>query len=84
MAVLQITSKEFKDNPNSIFELADKGEQIIIKRGKKRSYTLTPITDEHTELPHALIEKIEHSLRNIKEGKTKRYSMEELRIKMGL
>jgi len=46
MAVIQITSREFRNSQASIFELADKGTQVIIRRGKKRSYMLAPVSDD--------------------------------------
>jgi len=46
MAVVQITSREFRNNQASAFELADKGAQVIIRRGKKRSYLLAPVSDD--------------------------------------
>ena len=85
MAVLQITSREFRDNQKSFFELADEGEQIIISRkGKKRAYTLTPIDTNDLIISPTLKKKIEKGLQDIKEGKGREYSLEELRLKMGL
>ena len=85
MAVLQITSREFRDNQKSFFELADEGEQIIIRRkGKNRAYTLTPIDTNDLILSPALKKKIEKGLQDIKDGKGREYSLEELRLKMGL
>jgi len=84
MSVLEITSREFRDKQKIIFDLADSGKKIIIKRGKKRSYILIPMDDEGLILSPAMEERIEQGLQNIREGKTKRYTMEELRIKMGL
>lgn len=84
MAILEITSREFRDKQKSIFDLVDKGEKVIIRRGKKRSYVLTPIQEDSLDLSPAMIETIERGLQDIKEGRTKRYTMEELHKKMGL
>lgn len=84
MSVLEITSREFRDKQRAMFDLADQGEQIVIKRGKKRSYILTPLNDDAMELSPAMEEKIAQGIENIHEGKTKRYSLEELRLKMGI
>jgi hypothetical protein len=46
MAVIQITSREFRDNQVAWFGLADKGERVIIRRRKKPSYILTAINDD--------------------------------------
>ncbi len=48
MAVLRITSREFRDKQKSFLDLADKGEQIIIRRGKKKAYKLFQIEDDDT------------------------------------
>ncbi len=44
MSIIEVTSREFRQNQKSLFEKADKGERIIIKRGTKQSYVLVPIT----------------------------------------
>ena len=43
MAVIQITSREFREKQASMFALADKGEQVVIRRRGKVSYMLTPV-----------------------------------------
>lgn len=84
MAVLEISSRDFRDKQKAMFDLADKGEQIVIKRGKKRSYILTPLNDDGMELSSAMEERIAKGIENISEGRTKRYTLEELRSKMGI
>jgi hypothetical protein len=84
MAILEITSREFRNKQRSMFDLADNGDQIVIRRGKKCSYALIPMDEESMLLSSGMIERIEKGLQNIREGRTKRYTMEELRIKMGL
>lgn len=41
--MLIISSREFRQNQRLYFDKADKGEQIIVQRGKDKSYALTPI-----------------------------------------
>ncbi len=79
--VLEVTSREFQANPKTYLDYADKGTQIVIKREQKTSYVLAPIEEE---LSPALIECIETGLQEIREGKTKHYTMEELKQMMGL
>jgi len=43
MAVIQITSREFREKQASMFALADKGEQGGIRRRGKDSFILTPV-----------------------------------------
>ncbi len=45
MAVIQITSREFREKQASMFALADKGEQVVIRRRGKVSYMLTPVCE---------------------------------------
>jgi hypothetical protein len=82
--VFEITSREFRNRQKDMFDLADKGEKVIIRRGKKRSYILIPIDDDDMVLSPAMVEKIERGLKNIRDGKTKRYTMDDLCLKMGL
>jgi len=43
--MVQVTSREFREKQAALFELADKGEQVIIRRRGKVAYMLTPIYD---------------------------------------
>jgi hypothetical protein len=45
MAIIQTTSRKFRDKQKDFFELADKGEKILIRRGKKRAYLLTSVDE---------------------------------------
>ncbi len=47
--MLIINSRTFRDNQKKYFDLADKNEQIIIKRAK-RSYKLVPISEDDVML----------------------------------
>lgn len=82
--IIQVSSREFREKQKAYFELADNGAQIILKRGRKRAYLLTPVDEEDLNLSAGMREKIERGLQDIKEGKGREYSLEELREKMGL
>ncbi len=69
MAIIHTTSRQFRDNQKDYFELADKGEKIIIRRGKKQAYVLTPIDDDDLYFTPAMLEKIKKSIQQAKEGK---------------
>ena len=58
MAVIQVTSREFREKQKNIFDLADSGEKIIIRRGKKQAYTLVPIDNTDFCLTPATEERI--------------------------
>ena len=50
MTTLEVTSRQFLNNSKKFFELADSGNRIIVKRGKKQAYALAPVDDdEYTE-----------------------------------
>jgi hypothetical protein len=50
-----------------------------------RNFKLVPVTEDDTLMSKEELDAIiEHGLQDIKNGKVKKYTMEELRIKMGL
>ncbi len=74
MAVLRITSREFRDKQKSFLDLADKGEQIIIRRGKKKAYTITPVNDMDPFFTPEMLAKIDKSVEEAKDGKLKTFA----------
>ena len=82
--IIQVSSREFRAKQKDYLYMADQGAQIILKRKRKQSYILTPVDDEDLQLSPELQERIEKGLQDIKEGRTKRYTLDELRQKMGL
>ena len=69
MAVLEISARQFRDRQKSIFEIADTGKQIVIKRGRKQSYILTPVYENDFVVTSELLAKIEKARQQMKEGK---------------
>jgi len=79
MAVLEISARQFRDKQKSIFDIADTGRQIVIKRGRKQSYVLTPVNHDDFVATPELLEKIERSRQQMREGKyTECRTIEEL------
>lgn len=79
MAILEVTSRQFRDKQKTFFDLADTGKQIIIRRRSKQSYTLIPINDDDLYFTPEMIARIEHSRQQAVEGKVTRVSgIEEL------
>jgi len=61
--IIQVSSREFRDKQKAYFELADKGEQIVIRRkGKKCAYILTPVNDDDLVLSPEMQKKIENPI----------------------
>lgn len=68
--MITVSAREFRSNQASIFDKADGGEKIIIRRGKKQAYTLVPVYDEDMDITPQLQAKIEQARQEYKEGKT--------------
>lgn len=69
MAVLNFTSREFRSQQAHVFDLADKGEKIIIRRSRKQAYTLVPIEDDDLTITPELQARIDKARAEIKAGK---------------
>jgi hypothetical protein len=68
MATIEITSREFREKQKAIFDKADNGEKIIIKRGKKQAYVLTPISPDDLYFSPEMMKKIEASKKEGEQG----------------
>ena len=66
--MLVISSREFRQNQRLYFEKADKGEQIIVQRGKDKSYVLTPVDDEDLYFNAEMVIRIKKSLNEAERG----------------
>ena len=68
MAVLNFTSREFRSQQAHVFDLADKGEKVIIRRSRKQAYTLVPIEDDDLTITPELQARIDRARAEIKAG----------------
>lgn len=68
--MLQVTSREFRDKQAALLNMADQGEQVIIRRRGKRSYMLTSIQDDDLDISPQLKKKIEEGRKQYKNGET--------------
>ncbi len=75
--MLVISSREFRQNQRVYFEKADKGEQIIVQRGKDKAYALTPVNEDDVYFNAEMVERIKESIKQAEEGKVKRISTPE-------
>ena len=71
-AMLVISSREFRQNQKMYFERADKGEQIIVQRGKDKAYALTPIGEEDLYFNAEMVDRIKESIKQVESGKSKK------------
>lgn len=83
--MLIISSREFRQNQRIYFERADKGEQIIVQRGKDKAYTLTPVNDDDVYFNAEMVKRIKQSIKQVEEGKVKKVATtEEISNLLGL
>ena len=72
--MLVISSREFRQNQKKYFEKADKGEHIIVQRGKDKAYALTPISEDDMYFTAEMVEKIKQSILEVQKGETRKIS----------
>ena len=83
--MLIISSREFRQNQRLYFEKADNGEQIIVQRGKDKSYALTPVSEDDLYFNAEMVKKIKKSIAQVKKGKvTTISSSKEIKELLGL
>lgn len=75
--MLVISSREFRQNQRIYFEKADKGEQIIVQRGKDKAYVLSPVSVDDVYFNTEMLSRIKESLQQVKDGKVKRIKTDE-------
>lgn len=83
--MLIISSREFRQNQRLYFEKVDNGEQIIVQRGKDKSYALTPVSKDDLYFNAEMVKKIKKSIAQVKKGKvTTISSAKEIKELLGL
>lgn len=79
MVALEVTARQFRENQRHFFDLADKGRQLVIKRGKNKSYFLTPVQEDDFEVTPALLTKLDNIRQQMRNGEyTECRTLEEL------
>lgn len=66
--MLVISSREFRQKQKEYFERADKGEHIIVQRGKDKAYALTPVSPDDMYFNAEMVKRIKQSLQEIEQG----------------
>ena len=83
--MLVISSREFRQNQRLYFDKVDAGEQIIVQRGKDKSYVLTPVSEDDLYFNAEMIKKIRNSAQQARDGKyIEISSSEEIKELLGL
>ena len=65
--MLVISSREFRDNQAEYMDRADKGEQIIVHRGRNKAYAITPVKKSDIYISEQVIAKDFISADEVKE-----------------
>jgi len=65
--MLVISSREFRDKQAEYMDRADKGEQIIVQRGRDKAYAITPVKSSDIYINTQVIAEDFVSGREIKE-----------------
>jgi len=79
MVALEVSARQFREKQKSFFEIADSGRQIVIRRGKKRAYFLTPVEENDFIVTPELLKKLDTIRQSVKNGKyTECKTIEEL------
>jgi hypothetical protein len=83
--MLVISNREFRVNQSKYLGLAAEGTDVLLRSRRNGSFKIVPVIEDDTLLSgEEYFAMLDKGLQNIKEGKGKEYSLEELRIKMGL
>jgi antitoxin (DNA-binding transcriptional repressor) of toxin-antitoxin stability system len=83
--MLVVSTREFRQKQVEYLKMVNNGVDVVLKSRDAGSFKLTPVVDDDTLMSKEELDAvIERGLQDIKEGKGKVYTMEELRIKMGL
>lgn len=72
MAVMTFTSREFRNRQGHVFDLADKGNNIIIRRRNRQAYRLVPVEEQRDDnvITPELQAKIDKAREEYRRGET--------------
>lgn len=83
--MLVISTREFRDKQKSYLDKIDQGLEVLIQRGKNKTYKIVPVNEDDTVISkEEFYSIIEEGFQDIEQGKTRRYTLDEIRKKMGL
>ncbi len=67
--MLVISTREFRANQKSYLEKVDKGLELLIRRGKNKSYKIVPVEEDDSLMSkEAFFAKLDRSLEQYKNG----------------
>ena len=77
MATVNFTTQEFTSRSDQAFDLAGKGEKVIIRRGRRRAYRLIPFTEESSGITPELQAKIDRAREEYRRGENLHFESKE-------
>jgi len=73
-----LSTREFRDKQKIYLDQIDCGAELLIKRGKGKSYKIVPVMDDETLMSKEdFFEKIDRAEKSIKDGKGKTVTTKE-------
>ena len=83
--MLVISSREFREKQKMYLDLVDQNEQVIVQRGKKKAYILSPLTDADRFFADPKLKaRIIHSLEQAKQGNLTTLPKEDISTFLGV
>jgi antitoxin (DNA-binding transcriptional repressor) of toxin-antitoxin stability system len=83
--MLVVSSSEFRANQGKYLGLVAEGKDVLLRSREKGSFKIIPVKDDDTRMSkEEYFAMLDRGLQNFREGKGRAYTLEELRIKMGL
>lgn len=65
-----VSSREFRDKQKSYLDRVDEGAEILIRRGKNKSYKIVPVKEDDTLMSkEEFFAMIDRSLEEVEQGK---------------
>ena len=68
--IVETTSRQFRERQKDFFDMADSGQKIVIKRGGKQAYVLTPVSADDLYFTSEMISRIKESVQEVRDGKS--------------
>ena len=68
--MLVVSTREFRDNQKTYLDKIDNGIDILIQRGRSKSYKVTQVANDDTLMSREdFLAKLDRATKSIKEGK---------------
>lgn len=76
--MLIISSKEFRDKQKTYLDKVDEGVEVLVQRGKNKSYKITPVSGDDTLVSkEEFFAKLDRAMEEAKQGKVTRVNTRE-------